>query len=72
MAQIQGTIALCLTILLFSTLVNEIVGADFINYGALMRDGQKCLQRDGCQDQPANEYNRGCEASQRCRQDQGL
>ena len=70
MALSKKSVIFCASIILFIVLVLEIAEADkFISYGAMYANGRKCRNRSGCivRDTPANPYNRGCQASQRCR-----
>ncbi|GMH19511.1 hypothetical protein Nepgr_021352 [Nepenthes gracilis] len=37
-----------------------------IGYGGLKGGSNRCPAGQNCEESPANHYNRGCEASQRC------
>lgn len=69
MALSKTSVVFCVTMIVFFALVADVADAKFISYGALYRDGRVCTQPAGCTepDTPANPYNRGCEASRRCR-----
>lgn len=55
--------------ILFIALVAEVADAKYLSYGALASDGRFCRNPAGCNapEMPANPYNRGCEAIERCR-----
>ena len=55
------------TLLLCSLLVSAEDDKAFISYGSMGRD--KVPKNEGYDGPPANEYNRGCEAIDRCRHD---
>ncbi|KAK2979022.1 hypothetical protein RJ640_013656 [Escallonia rubra] len=71
MAMIRLAMVLCLRALIMSLLVTEVAAIRYIGYPAMSLDGNYHCSRksEKCHPQPANPYNRGCEAAQRCRRD---
>lgn len=69
MALSKTGVVFCLSMIVFFALVADVADAKFISYGALRHDGTICTKRGGCEepDTPENPYDRGCQASQRCR-----
>ncbi|WOG84399.1 hypothetical protein DCAR_0103582 [Daucus carota subsp. sativus] len=67
MALSKKFVLFCVCMILFIVVAAEVVEANFISYGAMYRDGRICRLRQGCDDTPANPYNRGCEEVERCR-----
>lgn len=69
MALSKTSLVFCVSMIVFFVVMADVADAKFISYGALMHDGKVCTKRAGCveQENPSNSYNRGCEASQRCR-----
>ncbi|KAK2979025.1 hypothetical protein RJ640_013659 [Escallonia rubra] len=70
MAMIRRAMVLCLSALIMTLLVTEVAATRYIGYPAMSRDGNYHCSRksENCHPQPANPYNRGCEAAERCRQ----
>ncbi|KAK3019320.1 hypothetical protein RJ639_003694 [Escallonia herrerae] len=69
MAAFRGAMALCMSMLIVSSLMIDVASGKTIGYPAIGRDDIPCGQ-DGknCHPtSPANDYNRGCEAIERCR-----
>ncbi|KAK3038921.1 hypothetical protein RJ639_027549 [Escallonia herrerae] len=70
MAMIRRAMVLCLSVLIMTLLVTEVAATRYIGYPAMSRDSNYHCSRksENCHPQPANPYNRGCEAAERCRQ----
>ncbi|KAK4799770.1 hypothetical protein SAY86_025135 [Trapa natans] len=69
MATISKMMAIiCVMTLIMACIFRRSTADESISYGALKRGSIPCrLGQKTCDKQPANDYTRGCENSERCR-----
>ncbi|KAK2977287.1 hypothetical protein RJ640_013052 [Escallonia rubra] len=69
MAAFRGAMALCVSMLIVSSLMIDVASGKYIGYPAIGRDDPPCGHNGkNCHPtSPANDYNRGCELINRCR-----